>query len=213
MSPTSSIARLWHYHRKHGFRGTLERAKIAFQRAVTTGQMVLYSCALPVAGTLAPLGVLDRKKTFSTLSDDEMNRIGSHWNTDAMRKLAVERFAKSAELWLLRWNGTIAAYGWTLKGKTIEPHFFPIQADDVHLFDFFVFREFRGRSLNPSLVCQILESVGREGCKRALIEAAVWNRPQHASLAKTPFKRLGVARKFSLGKSTFVSWNTSAKRD
>jgi GNAT superfamily N-acetyltransferase len=173
--------------------------------------MVLYSCELPISPAGSPAGVLDRKKNFESVSADEMNRIGSHWNPTATRKLAVQRFAANAELWLLRWNGTIAAYGWTLKGKTVEPHYFPVQPDDVHLFDFFVFPEFRGRNLNPSLVSQILVETGREGCRRALIEAAAWNTAQHSSLAKTPFKKLGVARKFSLGKSTYVTWSKSAK--
>ena len=211
MNPTSAMARLRHYHRRHGMHGTLQRIKVAFQRAASTGQMALYSCDLPVTGAPAPLGSLERKRNYAALGTEEANRIASHWNSEAMQKIIVERFAANAELWLLRLDANLAAYGWTLRGKSIEPHFFPIQPQDVHLFDFFVFPEFRGRHLNPSLIWQILDQVGREGLKRAFIEAAVWNRPQLSSLAKTPFKKVGVARKFCLGKSTLILWSHSKK--
>jgi GNAT superfamily N-acetyltransferase len=206
MRPTSAVARLRHYYRRHGLRAMMQRIKLAFQRASSLGQMIVYACDLPVTGGPAPLGTVTRKSTYAALNAAESKRIVEHWNPDAMPKLMAEQFAAKAELWLLLQDGIIAAYGWTLKGKTIEPHYFPFKAEDVHLFDFFVFPEFRGRNLNPSLVWQILDQAGREGCRRAFIEAAVWNRPQQASLAKTSFQKIGTARKFSLGKSNLVWW-------
>ena len=118
-----------------------------------------------------------------------------------------ERFAAQAELWLLRCQGVIAAFGWTIKGRTMEPHFVPLTPRDVHLFDFFVFPEFRGRGLNPSLVSQILEAISHENLSKAFIEAAAWNHPQLSSLKKTPFRRLGEARKFQFGKKPVVLWS------
>lgn len=168
------------------------------------GRMVLFYCDLPVTGPSHAVGHLERKKNLDELSTGDLDRITSHWNPETMRGLIEQRFSAQAELWLLRWNGMVAAYGWTLKEKTIEPHFIPIQPGDVHLFDFFVFPEFRGRGLNPSFVSQLLVEAGREGMKRALIEAAAWNAPQLSSLAKTPFRRFGVARKFYFGKSATV---------
>lgn len=195
MTLASSIGRFRHYYRTHGAQATWQRVKVALQRLGSAGQFVLYECPLPIADVPAALGTLHRKKNFQALSADERERIISHWNPEAMRKLMAERFAAGAELWVLHWNSAVAAYGWTLREKTMEPHFFPLKPGDVHLFDFFVFPEFRGRNLNPSLVTQILEAVGQEGSRRALIEAAAWNHAQHASLAKTPFKRTGIARK------------------
>jgi len=207
MSPASSISRLRHYHRKNGTHATLWRIATAFQRAYSAGRMELYSCDLPVADAPVPLGTLERKPNAAMMKIEEKNRICSHWNPDLTRRLMEERFAATAELWLLRWNGTIAAYGWTLRGKTIEPHYFPIEAHDTHLFDFFVFPQFRGRGINPSLIWQILVEIGDDGSRRAFIEAAAWNRAQLASLAKTPFKKLGAARKFRLGKRPLVLWS------
>jgi GNAT superfamily N-acetyltransferase len=208
----SSIGRFRHYYRTHGAQATLQRLKVALQRFGSAKQFVLYSCDLPVFDQPQAIGTLHRKKSAETMTAEESERIISHWNPDAMRKLMAERFAAGAELWLLHWNAAVAAYGWTLKEKTMEPHFFPLKPGDVHLFDFFVFPEFRGRNLNPSLVTQILEEVGREGSKRALIEAAVWNKAQHASLAKTPFRKIGAAtRKVIFGISPRISWPSRKK--
>ncbi len=183
---------------------TLRRAWLALRRAASPDKMVLFACALPVSTAPLMSGTLERKQNQEALSAEDLARLLSHWNPDALRQLIAERFAANAELWLLREAGTLAACGWTLKEKTMEPHYFPLQPGDVHLFDFFVFPEFRGRSLNPALVGQILAALSREGLKRALIEAAPWNHAQLASLKKTPFARLGLARKSFFGKPTVV---------
>ena len=210
MSLPSLIRRLRSYYRTHGTQATLRRGSLALQRAVSSGKMVLFFCDLPVTGATSTTGTLERKKNQESLSAEDLARLLSHWNPDAMRRLVAERFAANAELWLLREQGTIAACGWTLKEKTMEPHYFPLQPGDVHLFDFFVFPEFRGRGLNPALVGQILAALGGEGLKRALIEAAAWNQAQLASLKKTPFQQLGVARKSIFGKPTVV-WSDRSK--
>lgn len=211
MSVSSSINRLREYHRTHGTRATVQRFKTGLQRAASRGQMVLFACDLPVKNAPATMGNLDRKQTEASLPATDLERIVSHWNPEAMRRLVAERFAAGAELWLLRENEIIAACGWTLKEKTMEPHYFPLQSGDVHLFDFFVFPEFRGRGLNPALVWQILAAMSHEGLKRALIEAAAWNKPQLASLKKTPFQKFGTARKSLWGKITVVWSGHSAK--
>lgn len=200
----SLIARLRNYQRTHGVPATLRRGALALRLAATPGRMVLFACELPVPGSPPATGALERKKTLESVSAVELARLVFHWNPDTIRRLMTERFAANAELWLLREQGKIAAYGWTLKEKTMESHYYPLQPGDVHLFDFFVFPEFRGRGLNPALVGQILGAMGRDGMKRALIEAASWNTAQLASLKKTTFRQLGVARKSVLGKAGVV---------
>lgn len=172
--------------------------------------MVLFSCNLPVAEGAAAPGVVERKDSLAELGAEDLNKLLSHWNPTAMRKLMEERFAAGARLWLLRWNSSFAAYGWTLAGKTMDPHFFPLGPGDVHFFDFLVFPEFRGRGLNPSLVNQMLAKAGEEAMKRAYIEAAAWNMPQLSSLKKTPFKPFATARKLRFGRSTLVFWGRTA---
>ena len=187
----------------------MSRIKTGLSRISYAGKNVLFVCELPVAPDEKRFaaGFLERKSSLSALASDDLERLVSLADSSASRQRVNERFAAQAELWLIRCQGIIAAFGWTIKGKTIEPHFLPLTSRDVHLFDFFVFPEFRGRGLNPSLVSQILQAVSRENLSRAFIEAAAWNNPQLSSLAKTPFHRIGAARKFQLGKSLVVIWS------
>jgi GNAT superfamily N-acetyltransferase len=103
-------------------------------------------------------------------------------------------------------DGRLAGFGWTLQGGAIESYYFPLAQDDVHLFDFHVFPEYRGRGVNPYLIGRILELLATNCTGRAFIEAAEWNHAQLSSLRKTPFRCLGSAKSFTFLGHTFVSW-------
>ena len=70
-----------------------------------------------------------------------------------------------------------------------------------------MFPQFRGQGMNPLLVTFILGTMATEGAGRAFIEAAEWNEAQLSSLAKTPFHRLGMARKTTILGRTLVMWD------
>src|SRR5208282_2600936 len=133
----------------------------------------------------------------------------SFWNPKLAGRNVEERLGKGASLWLIKSEERLAGYGWTLQGRTMEPYFFPLGKLDVHLFDFHVFSQYRGRGLNPLLVNHILHNLATEGACHAFIEAAEWNQPQLSSLRKTPFQRLGLARSFTIFGHKFISWAES----
>jgi ribosomal protein S18 acetylase RimI-like enzyme len=150
---------------------------------------------------------IERNTKVQTVAERDLQQIINVWNPKIMQRLIAERFDREATLWLAKSRGELAGYGWTLNGGTMEPHFFPLGADDVHLFDFFVFPEFRGRWVNRFLVLKILEVLVAEKKSRAYIEVAEWNRAQLNSLGRMPFKKLGYARKFSLFGRTLALWS------
>jgi GNAT superfamily N-acetyltransferase len=207
----SAIERFRGYQRLHGTHATLRRLVMMLHRALFSGRMVLFVCDLPACLTVeTPVcGILERKTGGAAPTPEDLVRISSHWNPPVKLRQINERFAAGAELWLLRSDGVIAAYGWTIKGKTMKPHFFPFTPKDVHCFDFYVFPEFRGRGLNSTLVEQILLKTGGDGSVRAFIESAAWNKAQLSSLKKTPFRKFGIARKFCIGRSALVLWSNS----
>jgi len=180
--------------------------------------MVLFYCDLPRQASpfnavrAASQYTVERKYNQEELQSSDSDLIVNFWNTETSKRLLYERFRKGASLWLVRFEGKLAGYGWTLTGCTIEPHYYPLGTNDIHLFDFLVFPEYRGRGVNPCLVTHILDQMTAEGRTRAYIEAAEWNLPQLASLRKTGFQLLGVARKRSLLGRTVVAWGTLRKR-
>jgi GNAT superfamily N-acetyltransferase len=173
--------------------------------------MVLYYCDLfeqRRSTSDLPDGLtVDRKREQTDLGPRDLQEIVSFWNPKLARRRINERFECGASLWLIRSEGRLAGFGWTLRGYTVEPHYFPLGAEDVHLFDFYVFPQFRGRRLNPLLVGTILRNLADECHGRAFIEAAEWNQNQMASLQRTAFQRLGLATKFTLLRRTIVRWD------
>lgn len=210
MGISTLLSRLAEYHNRHGFRATAHRANVALIRALFSHRQILFYCdlnlhSLPQEPLQSSLRV-DQKKSYAELSAEVVHEMLNFWNPTLAQRNMKERFSRGASLWLIHFEGRLAGYGWTLRGGTIEPYYLPLGSGDVHLFDFLVFPEYRGKGLNPSLLIQILRNLGADSAGRAFIEAAEWNRPQLSSLRKTPFRRLGSGTKLTVLGRTFVRW-------
>ena len=211
MSVSDSISRLAIYYKRNGCRETCRRAARALSRTLFSNRMVLFHCDLSTLSSSAtelPRYVrVERKKNEADVRPQDLQEIVLGGNSNKAGRAIRERFEQGASLWMIKSEGLLAGYGWTLKGRTIEPHYFRLGQDDVHLFDFYVFPPFRGRRLNPLLVTEILRELASECGGRAFIEAAEWNHPQLASLRKTSFRCIGCARKLRICRSTIVCWD------
>jgi GNAT superfamily N-acetyltransferase len=208
MSISHSISRFTAYFKRNGLRATVRRIGLAARRALFSSRMVLFygdlSAQSSSTADLPSFLKVERHKSQGDLTPQDLQEITSFWNPQLARRNIKERFEHGASLWLIRSEGRLAGYGWTLRGHTVDTHYFPLGPDDVHLFDFHVFPRYRGRGVNPLLVNYILRELAGECRGRAFIEAAEWNHAQLASLRRTPFRRLGLARKFTLLRHTMV---------
>lgn len=215
MAISTSIARLGTYYKRRGLAATARRAGLAVRRALFSGRNVLFHCDLATqkkpAADLPSFLRVERKRSSSELSPEDLEAMTSFWNPRLAHRNMKERFALGASLWLIKSHDKLAGYGWTLQGRTVEPHYFPLGQDDLHLFDFNVFPQYRGRGINPSLVTHILGSLAADCAGRAFIEAGEWNHAQLLSLSKTPFSRIGWARKLTILGHTFVCWAEKAE--
>jgi len=211
MGVSNSISRFTVYFKRNGLRATVRRVGLAARRALSSSRMTLFYCDLSAfsfqTADLPSALKVERHRNQTELSPRDLEEITSFWNPKLASRNIKERFELGASLWLIRCEDKLAGYGWTLQGHTIESHYFRLGQDDVHLFDFHVFPQYRGRGVNPLLVSYILRSMAAECEGRAFIEAAEWNQAQLASLRRTPFHRLGSARKFTILGRTMVCWN------
>jgi len=212
------ISRVAAYGKRHGIRATVERAGLFLRRLFASNRMVLFYLDFPseepsddttLSAELADNLSVEVMHSREEMASEDWERVLNFWNPDLCRRSYTERFRQGASLWLIRCDGNLAGYGWTITGCTVEPHYYPLGANDVHLFDFLVFPEYRGRNLNPNLLNFILSQLAAERLTRAYIEVREWNHPQLKSLAKTSFKLLGVARKATLFGLTFVQWTST----
>lgn len=211
MSISRSISRFTAYFKRNGLRATVRRIGLAARRALFSSRMVLFYCDLSALSSstadLPSFLKVERHKNQTDLSPQDLQQITSFWNPQLAERNIKERLELGASLWLIQFEDNLAGYGWTLQGHTVKPHYFRLGPGDVHLFDFHVFPQYRGQGVNPLLVSYILRSLAAEGQGRAFIEAAEWNQAQLASLRRTPFRRLGSARKFTLFRYTMVCWD------
>jgi ribosomal protein S18 acetylase RimI-like enzyme len=210
MGIATSISRFTDFYRRQGLVNSVARVGLALRRGLLSNRMIVFYCDLaeqPRGSVVISDSLkIDELRGESELSPEDLRVMTSFWNPKQAYRNITERFGKGASLWLIKSEGDLAAYGWSLQGSTIEPYYFPLGPDDVHLFDFHVFPQYRGRGINPLLVAHILRNIATVCAGRAFIEAAEWNEAQLSSLLKTPFHRLGAARSVALFGRTFVSW-------
>ncbi len=218
---SNQITRIAGYYRRHGLKDTINRAVVAFRRALFSNRMVVFYCDLTKlkASTVnIPASLrIERLTRYAELAPADLQAMTSFWNPKQALKNIQQRFEKGASLWLVKAGDTLAGYGWTIQGRTIEPYYFPLCPADVHLFDFHIFPQYRGHGINPYLVTHILKELSSQSLTRAFIDVAEWNHSQLSSLKKTPFTRLGQAKSSSVfGLSTShgrqILWDGEAQQ-
>ena len=211
MAIPASISRLAAYYRRHGFAATLRRFTLQAKRTLFANRMVLFYCDLatlrPAATEMPSRLKIERHRTQIDIAPQDLQQITSFWNPDLASHNISHRFGLGASLWLIRVEDKLAGYGWTLQGRTVEPHYFPLGKDDVQFLDFHVFPKYRGRALDWFLMTHILQQLAKDGRARAFGEAAEWNKASLSSFGMTPFRRLGFARKFTIFGRTMVWWD------
>lgn len=171
--------------------------------------MVLFSCTLPVdeLNTHQIKDILISRVDEVDLSQSDFARLINVWNRDTRARQINERFESGARLWLAKIDGQLTGYGWTIQGRTIKTHFFPLQKGDIHLFDFYVFPQWRGRGVNVALVKEVLRRSSEEQVHCAHIECAAWNSSQLRSLDKTAFRKYAESTKITIVARPVVIWH------
>jgi hypothetical protein len=213
MSISNAISRVTSYCRRNGLRATVGRFGVSMKRTLFASRMVVFYCDLPMlsapkSGLPSTLRV-ERHTNQTDLSPHDLEQITSFWNPAQARRNIDERFELGASLWLIKFKDDLAGYGWTLQGRTVEPHYFPLGAEDVQFLDFHVFPKFRGRAMDWCLMTYILHQLAAEGKARAYGEAAEWNKASLSSFGMTPFRRLGWGKKYTIFGRTIVWWHNS----
>src|ERR1022692_518286 len=210
MGIRSSISRFTVYFKRNGLRATIRRSALAARRVLFSSRMVLFYCdlsALSSPTTDLPSSLkVERHRNQTDLTQQDLQEITSFWNPQQARRNIKKRFELGASLWLIKFKDELAGYGWTLQGRTVEPHYFPLGENDAQFLDFHVFPKYRGRAMDWFLMTHILHRLAADGGARAFGEAAEWNKASLSSFAMTPFRRLGWARKFTILGHTIVLW-------
>jgi len=151
--------------------------------------------------------LVERKGKFDEIAREDMDVLLSYWNRELKLKQMKDRFDRGAQLWLLKKGGKLAGFRWVLRGRTMEPYFFPLTRDDAHVFDAEVFPQFRGKGIDSRLNNYLISKLKEEGVRRVLSEIYSWNTAGLSSIAKTDFNRIAVGRRIRILNRTIVIWS------
>jgi ribosomal protein S18 acetylase RimI-like enzyme len=210
MGMSTSISRFLDYYRQHGAAATCCRIGLALKRGVFTGRSLLFYCDLstqPKSGAALPSFLsVERKQGISEIAPADLEQMATFWNPKLAYRNMRERFTQGASLWLIKREAQLAGFGWTLQGRTIEPHYFPLGPNDVQFLDFHVFPKYRGRAIDGLLITYIIQMLAADGLARAFGEAAEWNKASISSFGMSPFRVLGCAKKTTVFGCTIVRW-------
>ena len=131
MGISTIISSVGAYYTRYGFVATIRRAALGTRRALFSNGMVLFCCDLSgetsLPASLPSFLAVEQKKSSAELSAEDLQAMTSFWNPGGLaHRLIKERFGQGALLWLIRSYGRLAGYGWTLRGNTIQCHYFPL---------------------------------------------------------------------------------------
>jgi ribosomal protein S18 acetylase RimI-like enzyme len=184
------------YIKRHGFRQTLARSPSVVFRRMFENRKILFYCDLRTISATGPADGLtvERKTRLEEIAECDWDGIAAVINPELARRVIAKGFTGGASMWLVRFQGKLAGYGWTMVGDTIPHRDHALGEDDVHLFDFHVFSEYRGRGICPFLVNYIVRQLAANGKARAYIETSEWNHAMLRSLRRTDFQQIAIGR-------------------
>jgi ribosomal protein S18 acetylase RimI-like enzyme len=205
-----TILRLHRFNKKKGLVSTAREMVHRIARSLWKNRDVIFimPCKhLPFSDRQIPAGYsLLSINSFEALSPSVAAVIESVGVHSIIHKNIKRRFASGARLWLLEHQEVPIGFVWSLVGKTLSPYYFPLQSNDVHLFDNEIFEQFRGKGHNSILIQQVSLRLSAEGADHLFIETGVWNKSELRSLIKNGFITIGIARKKKVRGKIVVIW-------
>lgn len=209
------VFRLCCYFRKNGIVKTIGRGlQLIWQSIFRKRRLLFYVDLLKLPDERSNLSedlTVEYRKSEDEISEEELDALILYRRERIIKHQLKDRFSKRARLWLIKLNGQVAGFVWSVRETTIEPYYFPLTSSDVHLFDNEVFHDYRGRGINSHLVNYVLFTLKEEGMVRAYIETAVRNVREIRSLAKTYFSNYGSATRFRIFGHNISSWSKTKR--
>ena len=149
------------------------------------------------------------KEDYKVLIERGTSLMGS-----AASILVRERFNKGAVLWLLKKNGQLAGYNWTIINNHVTPTYFPHTETDAHSIGTEIFPDFRGCHLFRLFLEGRKVILKKEGSKRYYSETFLWNKRAIKANLKISLRKIGIATRFSIFSKNIVIWHDmTAKTD
>ncbi|MGO9138303.1 MAG: N-acetyltransferase family protein [Syntrophales bacterium] len=150
--------------------------------------------------------MIECKSTYHEISGPDSVRLVNYWTEELLIDRIKKRFTEGAVIWIVKCDGNVAGYGWSIRGKMVSQYFLPLTPHDAVLFDYVIFDEFRGRGLYPLLINYMFSQLKIAGVKRAFGHSYAWNESSIHGLSKTFFRKFSLARQFHIFGRDITIW-------
>jgi hypothetical protein len=214
MSLGGQVGRMRRYVQEHGVLGFARRSAELAWRATVGNKVALFCLDVSDADRRLPASAdgrtVERVARRDRLAERDRDTLaaerGKYRGSAAIESYLRDRFAKRAELWLLRIDGELAGFQWTTRGAMVSPFYVPLLPNDGIVFDVETFPRFRGKGCAGFLLDHAVASLAAEGVNRFYVTIKLWNESSLRWLAKSRFVRCATARKFTFLGRRFTVW-------
>lgn len=189
-----------------------------YRRIIPQKQVIWYTdlTRLNTKGFILPDNLkLERYDSMEKISEVDLKSL-LEFNSDLMGSatsiLIPERFQKGAVLWLLKENGQLAGYRWTIVNNHVTPTYFPHTANDVHSIGIEILPNYRGRDLQDNFQKQMWITLKNEGFHRFYSETHLWNKRAIKAFLKTGQAKVGTATRFYFLGKNIVIWHDMSNK-
>jgi RimJ/RimL family protein N-acetyltransferase len=132
----------------------------------------------------------------------------------AVCNIIRERFDKGFVLWLLKENGHLAGYSWTIVNNHVTPTYIPHLETDAHIIGLEIFPKYRGGHIFRLFYEEIKIALKKEGSKRLYFEIFLYNKRAIKAFLKTSTRKIGIATPYNLFGKNVIAWHdTTDKTD
>jgi GT2 family glycosyltransferase/peptidoglycan/xylan/chitin deacetylase (PgdA/CDA1 family)/RimJ/RimL family protein N-acetyltransferase len=108
-------------------------------------------------------------------------------------------FRIGAQLWMGLLDGEVAGICWSRSGLTRPDYFVPLETNDANILSCFVFPQFRGRGIYPTMLKYIASTLkDHSGIRRVFIDCQPWNHSSIRGIEKAGFHLIGRAFQMDL---------------
>ncbi len=157
-------------------------------------------CAVP--GLLT-----ERYGARSTVGPNIISKLQMTRGPELIRELD-KLFARGCDLWLGWIEGEIAGICWSRGCKNRTDYFVALDEDDATILSCFVFPQYRGRGIYPTMLETIVRTLrDHNQVSNVYIDCKSWNVPSIRGIQKAGFALIGSAVRMILCGRVWILWN------
>jgi RimJ/RimL family protein N-acetyltransferase len=198
------------YYRRYGAKHTLKRFVDSFRRKIYYSRDVIYSMDLvdwPHRNSKSRDGYsVERFDNAAQIPEAFLKSVGELQSAEMFKDYLNRRLERGASLWCCKKEKEYLGYFWVFIGRTMKPHYIPLSARDVHIFDGYIFPENRGHGEMAVMMDLVIDRLKTLGLRRAYIETAEWNAASRKFIEKMGYSKIGYAKQRCRRGKNVVTW-------